>query len=509
MQKEQRVNLDSNFENSINTLLVWRKRRRLLSFLIRTLTFSLILNALALGFQKMGYVGWNGVWIYFILIVPSLGFALVLQHLTSKNLLSDLIEIDSRLLFKDRLSTAYEYRQSGKKTLLKEKLFADAGRALGGLSKNKLFPIGFSSSYILIPLASFFIFSLLLFDWSLPQSQGETTPEKLAWIGKEMEKFSKEKIVETKALEDRSLGEPYLKLEELAKELQNQSLKREKLLLALGELKQAAEAERLRITRKLEQDLNAGPTPGNAGAFSLSKEITTPKDVEKLAERLKDLFDGTLPDSLAKDLSRLRQKLQLEQFLESTEDQAASPGPAGEERFLLSKREKVFTGENAQRENSGKIPSLDTKPSFSKGKDQTKIFGPPESEPGKGEKPQDGKGTQDREDDRPFTAGRGRGTGEKVLPFEFKGGKGDSVKERGAPSSTESESAFQVRTLPRFGKPKEDREGIVPQIPASYRQEMEAVLHKEKIPREYRDYIKNYFLSIRQEKGKKQNEKSH
>jgi hypothetical protein len=37
---------------------------------------------------------------------------------------------------------------------------------------------------------------------------------------------------------------------------------------------------------------------------------------------------------------------------------------------------------------------------------------------------------------------------------------------------------------------------------------MEAALLKEKIPREYRETIKNYFLSIRPEKGKKQDDKS-
>ncbi len=502
------MNLVSDFENSLNTLLAWRKRRRFLSFLGLTLTFYLIVTALALGFQKIGYIGWVGVWIYLILVLPSLGMALILQRRTSKTIQSDLIEIDSRLRLKDRLSTAYEYRQSGRKTLLKENLFTDTGKALKGLSRNELFPIGFSPPYILIPLASIFILSLLIFDWSLPKPQVDKMSEKLAWIGKEMERFSKEKIFESKTMEDRSLGEPYRQLEELAKDLQNQSLKKEKLLLSLGEMKQAAQAERLRITRNLEKDLNTGSTPGNAAATPLSKEITSPKDVEKLAERLKDLFDGALPDSLEKDLSGIRQKLQLEQFLENTEDQARSPGPAGEERFLLSKREKAFSEKDTPLEKPGKIPSPDATPSFSGEKDKSKIFGPSEPKQGKGDIPQDGKGSQGRKDDRPYVAGRGKGTGEKLLPYEFKRGAESSLKEKSAPSSTGSDSSFQVRTMPHFGKPKEGQDKILPQISASYRQEMEAVLHKEKIPQEYREYIKNYFLFIKQAKEKKQNDKS-
>ena len=94
-------------------------------------------------------------------------------------------------------------------------------------------------------------------------------------MGLAIERFSKEKIRETGGLNDQSLGEPYRQLEEIAKDLQNQSLKQEKLLLALGEMKKEALAERLRLTRKLEKELYADSSPGPGNPFSLPKEMTT------------------------------------------------------------------------------------------------------------------------------------------------------------------------------------------------------------------------------------------
>jgi hypothetical protein len=502
------MNKDSVFEKKIGTLLRWRKRRRFFFFLLWFLAFFLTLNSLALGIQKVIHFDRGRPYLYWVLTLVSFGMALGFHLLTPKNLLSDLIEMDSRLKLKDRLSTAFEYLQSGRKSPFREKLLSDAGRVLEELPRKKLYPLRFSWAYVLIPSLTLFLSALILFDFSPLKPTGEKTKERLARVGQAIEKFSKEKIGETSGMIDQSLGEPYRQLEEIAKDLQNQSLNQEKLLLALGEMKKEALAERLRLTRKLEKELNGDGSPGPGDPFSRPKEQTTTENLEKMTEQLKDLFDGSLPESITKEISRIGEKLELEKFLDKTINLALSSGPAGEERSFLSKGEKGHNEEGESREKSGKYPSGEARSPLALEKEQARVPMTPKAGQGLEDDRKTGKRPPSREDNEGFTAGSSKGTGERLLPFELKGGKGPSFREGQDPSRTEPGSSFQVRALPLLGKTKDGREEFLPEIPASYRREMEAALLKEKIPPEYREYIKHYFLSIRQEKGKKQDDRN-
>ena len=500
---------DSVFEKRIGLLLRWRKRRRLFFFLVWFVSFFLILNTLALGFQKVFPLDNDHLYLsWVVLTLVSFGMALGYHLLTRKNLLADLIEMDSRLKLKDRLSTAFEYRQSGRRSQFRERLSTDAGRVLEELPKNKLFPHRFSAAYVLIPSFALIMIGLSLFDFSPLKPPGEKTKERLARVGMAIERFSKEKVRETRGMNDQSLGEPYRQLEEIAKDLQNQSLNQENLLLALGEMKKEALAERLRLTRKLEKELFAESSPGPGHPFSLPQEMKTTEDLEKMTEQLKDLFENGLPESVARDISRIGEKMELEQFLDKTINQAIPSEPGGDERSLRAKREKGYADGGESREKADQQPSGETRSFLAPEKEQTLLPGLPKAGQGPEDSRKAGNKPQGREGDDSFTAGTTKGTGERFFPFELKEGKGPSLKEGGGPPGSEPGSSFQARALPSFGKTKNGREEIRQEIPASYRKEMEAALLKEKIPREYRETIKNYFLSIRPEKGKKQDDKS-
>jgi hypothetical protein len=503
------VNSDSFFEKRIDLLLRWKKRRRLFLFLVWFVAFFLILNSLALGFEEVFQFEPDPLYLYWVLTLVSFGMALGFHLLTKRKLLSDLIEMDSRLRLKDRLSTAFEYLRSGRKSQFRERLLTGAGRVLEELPKNKLYPPRFSAAYVLIPSLALIMTGLSLFYFSPPKPTGEKTKERLVRVGRTIERFSKEKIRQTGGLNDQSLGEPYRRLEEIAKDLQNKSLNQEKLLLALGEMKKEALAERLRLTRKLEKELYADSPPGPGQPFSLPQEMTTKEDLEKMTEQLKDLFEEGLPESIARDISRIGEKMELEQFLDKTISQAVPSEPGGDQRSLQAKRERGYADGGESREKLDQQPSGETRSLLAPEKERAMLPGSPKAGQGledgrkTGNKPQGG-----REGDDRFTAGTTKGTGERYLPFELKGEKGPSFKEGGGPPGSEPGSSFQARALPYFGKTKNGQEEIRQEIPPSYRREMEAALLKEKIPREYRDTIKNYFLSIRPEKGKKQDDKS-
>jgi hypothetical protein len=507
--KEYLVTGDSEFEKKVATLLRWKKRSRLFSSMVWALALSLILNAFALGFKKVFHWPENDLFIYLALTLIAFGLGLIFHLLPPKDLLLDLIEIDSRLQLKDRLSTSFEYWQSGRPSRFRERLLSDAGGVLDRLPRKKLYPPRFSVSYVLIPFFAFIIMGLLLFDFSPPQFKRETTPEGLARVAAEIKKFSKEKILEAIARNDQSLGEPYRQLEEMAKDLQNHSLKQEKLLLALGEMKKEALAERLRLTQKLEKELNAGGSPSQGNSFSLPQESATPQKLEKMTEQLKEFFDGSLPDSITKDISRIGEKFELEQFLEKTLSMAIPSEPGGDERLPGSKKDKAYVAKGETREELKRNPSGEAKAPLSPEKDPTRVPGSPKAGPGMEDNREAGKKSQHDKNDDPYTAGSSKGTGERLVPYELKGKKGPSFKEEGGPTNSDPRDSFQVRALPSFGKTKNNREEILQEIPARYWEEREAVLLKEKIPQEYREYIKHYFLSIRQEKGKKRDDKSY
>ena len=131
------MNSDSVFEKRIGTLLRWRKRRRLFFFLVWFLAFFLILNTLALGFQKVFHFDWDPLYLYLVLTLVSFGMALGFHLLTKKNLLADLIEIDSRLKLKDRLSTAFEYKAIRKEVSLQGEIVDGCRESPGRASQEQ------------------------------------------------------------------------------------------------------------------------------------------------------------------------------------------------------------------------------------------------------------------------------------------------------------------------------------------------------------------------------------
>ncbi len=310
-------------------------------------------------------------------------------------------------------------------------------------------------------------------------------------------------------MNDQSLGEPYRQLEEIAKDLQSQSLKPEKLLLTLGEMKKEALAERLRLTRKLEKELNADSSPGPANPFTLPKELTTTKDLEKLTEQLKDLFEGGLPESIAKDISRIGEKLDLEQFLDKTINQAIPSEPTGDERSLLSKRGKGNSGEG---ETQGKIrkttfrrgqvlscpgKGTDQAPHASHGRDKGR-----RKNGRRVNDPRAGRTTMASQPERQRERGKGscplNSRGERVPPS--KKGRGLQARNRDPLSRYEPYPFLEIRKM--AGR-KSRRISPLP-----IEEKWKRLYLKKRFPRSTGNTIKHYFLSIRQEKGKKQDDKN-
>ena len=74
----------------------------------------------------------------------SLAAAILLGILKRDEFMTTLIDIDRRFRLQDRISTAYEYYNSGKKTVFSDLQIRDAAAKLHQLSTKKMLPVKFS-----------------------------------------------------------------------------------------------------------------------------------------------------------------------------------------------------------------------------------------------------------------------------------------------------------------------------------------------------------------------------
>ncbi|MEW6187896.1 MAG: hypothetical protein AB1585_19380 [Thermodesulfobacteriota bacterium] len=502
------MNSASSFQQKIDTLMLQRKRRKLFNFLLWSLTFFLILKTTVLLWGKV-FFPLSGFFIsYPVPFLLALGLAWLIHRLFRKDLSTELLSLDSRMGLNDRISTAFEYLTPDKKSLLKEKLLEDAAKIMGGLPQNKILPWPFSPAYLLLP--AFLFLQLLIPRWDLPHPgfTGKNEAGQLARIGKFMAEFTREKMQNQDKTESPSGGEPYRELQALAEDLEDQSLTRKELVQTLGEMKKKVREERSRMSRNLMNDLNAGQASDKDSPASQTPTPSSPQALDRLTEKLKDLFEGHLPESLTKDLSRLRENFELEKFLDQALGMTFVPGTQDNNDALLTMEEKGHSrgSESGEGKNS---PATGLAEPPSGRWDQE--GGPGDSKNGRGKdgrRKEEGQGPPRPGGEGNFTAGTAKGSGEKLTPSELKPGKGSLSQERGLPSGTAPSPSLGVRSQPLFGKTEEIREQNLKGVPFSTRREKESALRQEKIPREYREVIKNYFLSIKEDKGIKPHEQS-
>jgi hypothetical protein len=89
------------------------------------------------------------------------------------------------------------------------------------------------------------------------------------------------------------------------------------------------------------------------------------------------------------------------------------------------------------------------------------------------------------------SAGRAKSNTESRSNYQIEKSPGAATRDQPASSRTKS-YLIHIRALTDIGEAriKED------EIFQTYRREVESILQKEEIPQNYREYIKNYFISV-------------
>ncbi len=406
----------------------------------------------------------------------------------------ELIEIDVRLGLKERLSTAYEYHQRGRTSVFVDMLTEDAGNLLGSIKANQIFPWNFSRAHLLIPLFAAAMVILLSVDFTpTAPIPDKMTGEKLKQIGVKMEEYSKRELQGMKKAGGETQKDLFQQMENIAKQLKGQSMTEERLLKSLGALRMEAEAEQRRLARGLHAELSLGDISRTPMLKPLQKDKVTPNELKQLREQLKELFEGEVPISISQVLSSLDQNRKLELFLEKTIGGVRSALADKGEAYVLEEGKAVYVGKTSEKrdKNHGEtspdrsLVALESSAANAQGQ-----ISPVLGKTHPGSEKLDKRGPAPDED-LSFTAGRGKAKGSKKPPYELKSSKGVALKDKGISGQGEWYNVH-VRSLPTMGKAKLKEEDVI----RPYRQELEGVLQKEDIPSHYREYIRNYFLSI-------------
>ncbi|MDY0095414.1 MAG: hypothetical protein RBT80_22195 [Candidatus Vecturithrix sp.] len=411
-----------------------------------------------------------------------------------------LIDIDHRLHLRDRLSTAYEYYIREKSSQFTELLLEDASRTLNGLSLKDLLPSRFSKTYVLLLFLLLLNLGLFALDYfslrSFRTGIGRETTEK---IEKLMKNYAaqKSKDVQQPGGAQKNFSR---QMNELAKQLQEQALNRQELSNTVNQMLKEVQSEQSRLAKDLESQLDEQQikdfqelvTQKTPSFQQLSQE-----DLQKLQQFLKKMLQNQMPLALDQTLSDLSALRNLEDLLSQILNEPGAEGPDSSEESDAAAQQEAESENQNDSANDGKTSQGRTeRPADS----ETQQSGEAGSQPGSGQEQQAGQGMESREERKmsddaeqgsSISAGRGKGDGSQYAPYQMEGAPGTTLADHTVPSK-KSEYNIHIRSVTSIGSATVPEKEII----REYQREVESILQKEEIPANYREFIKNYFISI-------------
>ena len=222
---------------------------------------------------------------------------------------------------------------------------------------------------------------------------------------------------------------------------------------------------------------------------------------EKLKKLLNNALNNRIPDSISQNIESLQELDSIETLIARIISDIKD-GNSFTEDFAGSAEGERQTSQSAESiENHIDDPSRTIADGKFAGHSQRAADRP--DHPGFRKSHQAGDDLQDevgRPDGHSASAGRARSTGANKPNHELKKTPGPALQDKMTTSRAKS-YLIQIRALTEIGEARLNEEEIF----QTYRQEVESILQKEDIPKNYREYIKNYFISI----GINTDEKAH
>jgi hypothetical protein len=435
----------------------------------------------------------DGSW-YILPAALSFLAAIIIGFATQSNLLNILIDIDHRLKLQDRVSTAYEYLKLKKPTEFAELLINDAALKLRQISRQQLVPVQFS---FLHPLAIILLLiNILLYSGVFIMPDFKSTHrelEKIDKAGQLLKNYMIKRIDNQSVQQSTTRSSRAKKLEQISSTLNDSSKSFEQRLAALNSFLEEVGGEQTRLARELgarldSADIQKVPVPKTPDLANLSSS-----QLEKLKGLLSQTLNGRLPDAIDHNIESLRELDSIENLLAriiddlqddrtKTDDSVQSAGAQGKRmpqsaeayRNLPDKPNRPYPNGNFSDLNPNVGDRADHQDS---GKWQKKSDDLPD-----GMEPPEGYSD---------AAGNAKANKGNQSSHDLEKTQLSAIRDKMAslPAKT---YLIHIRALTDLGEARVEEEEII----RTYRREVESILQKEDIPVNYREYIKNYFISI-------------
>ncbi len=485
---------DISFSNEISKL----KRRSIFIFLCRILlNTSLIFLGICIFMfilPKTNVLDLSDSvsWVFFS-IGFSLAAALLLGFLKRDNFIITLIDIDRRLRLQDRISTAYEYSRSGRKTVFSDIQIKDAAAKLHQVSTKQMLPGKFSGRHLLLIFLMVANGALLLSNYLSPEFKLTRADQNKLELADELSRKYAISRLERKEEKKQNRQNDYFKeLEHLRNRLNDRSITRDQLITRLDRYLKEVQGEQARLATELGTKLKAAEIDEMPIQTIPKLEKLSLNQLEKIKRMLNRALNNQIPDSINQSIEILQElyhtEAQLSQMIdEFNEDHSDSDEVAGSQN------------DNSQPSTTKyglKKPLDDTHLSKTTGDVLNRNQGF-EGRHGQPDPEQRQEIDHDLKDDfgsqpgSSSAAGSAPSDGKKKSKDELAKSSGIGTQDK-MKSSQSNNYLIQIRSLTAIGESKLEEKDII----RSYRKEIEGILQKEEIPLNYRRYIKNYFISI-------------
>ena len=462
--------------------------------LLRTSLIFLIICTILLIIDKAGFSKYGeSVSFYVISVGTALFAALFIACVRRKNFLNVLIDIDTRFKLQDRISTAYEYREFRKKSDFSDLLMQDAAAKLLQLSTKQLFPAKFSYLHLVLLLLILINVVLYSSDYILfGYKSTHADQNKMEKVSSLLRNYTISRPEDKRTEKTRQSSVYSKKLEHLAKQLDNRSITQDQLFTSLNRFLKEIQAEQTRLADELDAKLNAVRIEEMPIQKIPELENLSVDRLEKLKMLLNRALNNQIPDSIDQKIETLQELYSMEKLLSQIIDDFDEDKSYPEE-FAESEDNQTH---GSQYTNDLKNAHDDPKRSKNKQEFSSRKRGRAGTKGREGSDRSQGNG-RDLEDELELhegyssPAGRAKSTGQKKASDELQKSAGRGIQDK-MMSSQAKNYLIHMRSLTAIGESKLKEEDII----RTYRQEIESILQKEDIPLNYREYIKQYFISI-------------
>jgi hypothetical protein len=486
-------------EVSFNRQIAKIKRRVFIQAINRILlnaaTFFLCISIFSFTFKKAGIIDYNinGTW-HFTSIGISLSAALFIGLVTRRRILNVLIDIDRRLKLEDRLSTAYEYLRFKKKTEFSILLMEDAAAKLRPFEYRQLLPARFSALHLLaiiLLIINILLYSGVFFEPAIKATHQD--PAKIENAAKVLKNYSISGI-ENKAVRKSNPNPGYAKkLEQFSNTLKDSSIPLEQRFAMLDNFLKEVQGEQTRMANELGTKLESADIEELGIQKIPDLANLSSSQLEKIKKLLGRIPDNRLSLSMSEDIELLQDLDSIEKLLSRIIDDLKDGRSLTGDSAELDGNESLASSSNETIEQ----PSNDlNQPHPDQILDHTLPAEGRTDHTGSRKRQMTGNDLQDgtgmgKPEEYSDSAGSARSKKEKKSSYELEIPSGTAEKDKMTPSPAKS-YLIHIRALTDIGEARLKEEEVF----QTYHKEIESILQKEDIPSNYREYIKNYFISI-------------